>query len=73
MSSRDLTNGQKTLVALVTVGGFMVYGSFPLFVDDIPERSVIFINTVLATMGPLVGWVIKGLFDAPRERKGEEE
>ena len=72
MSSRELTNRQKTAVALVTVGGFMVYGSFPIFMK-VPDGSVIFINTVLATMGPLVGWVIKGLFDQARDRKGDEE
>ena len=58
----DLTTSQKFWIAMLVVGGYMLFGALATFLPK-PEGTVIIVNTVLATMGPLVGMVVKGLFD----------
>jgi hypothetical protein len=50
-------------LAILVIGGYLVFAACAIFIP-ITDRSTIFVNTVLSTMGPLVGWVIKGLFDS---------
>jgi hypothetical protein len=49
-------------IAVLVIGGYFVFGGLATFFA-ISSGATIFVNTVLSTMGPLVGWVVKGLFD----------
>ena len=60
MSKLDPT--QRFWIAVLVVGGFILFGALASFLP-IADGATIFVNTVLSTMGPLVGWVVKGLFD----------
>ena len=51
-------------IAVLVIGGYLIFGGLCVFVPR-PDNSMIVVNTVLATMGPLVGWVVKALFDIP--------
>lgn len=62
---KTLTASQRFWVAVLVVGGYLLFGATVCFMP-MQDKGSLFANTVLATMGPLVGWVIKGLFDAPR-------
>ena len=55
---------QRFWVAVLVIGGYLAFGAACTFAP-VQEGATIFVNTVLATMGPLVGWVVKGLFDGP--------
>lgn len=52
-------------IAVLVIGGYLLFGAAATFFPR-PDNSMIIVNTVLATMGPLVGWVVKALFDPPR-------
>ncbi|MYL97083.1 hypothetical protein GR702_04760 [Novosphingobium sp. FGD1] len=52
-------------LAVLVIGGYLCFGALAIFVPT-EEGSTIFVNTVLATMGPLVGWVVKAWFDEAR-------
>lgn len=57
-----LPEAHRFWIAVLVIGGYMLFGALCIFVPR-PDNSTIFINTVLATMGPLVGWVVKALFE----------
>jgi hypothetical protein len=59
---KPLTSAQRFWIAGLVIGGYLLFGAI---------ASVLFNNmaialAVLSTMGPLVGWVVKGLFDGPQ-------
>lgn len=54
-----MTPTQHFLITLLVIGGYLIFGALAVFVP-IDAHQAIFVTTVLATMGPLVGWVIKG-------------
>ncbi|MBH0112697.1 hypothetical protein I5E68_07000 [Novosphingobium sp. YJ-S2-02] len=62
---KAMSSEQRFWVAVLVIGGYLAFGAAAIFIPH-AENATIFINTVLATMGPLVGWVVKGLFDQPR-------
>lgn len=59
---KTLSPAQRFWVAMLVIGGYLLFGALAAFAP-IHENSTIFITAVLSTMGPLVGWVIKGLFE----------
>jgi len=62
-----LSTSQRFWIAVLVIAGYLGFGIGTFLL----EGSAIVANTVLATMGPLVGWVVKGLFDAPRDEAVE--
>lgn len=67
-----LDPSQRFWIAVLVVGGFILFGAASSFIA-IADGATIFVNTVLSTMGPLVGWVVKGLFDGgePTGQQGD--
>lgn len=63
---------QSFWIAVLVIGGYLIFGALAIFLPT-QEGSTIFANTVLATMGPLVGWVVKALYDSgdPTGKKGD--
>ncbi|MAC12966.1 hypothetical protein [Novosphingopyxis sp. YJ-S2-01] len=59
---KTLSGEQRFWVAILVIGGFLLFGAAATFIPS-ADGTTIFVNTVLSTMGPLVGWVVKGLFD----------
>lgn len=66
MKSRD-----HFWLAVLVIGGYLLFGALASFAP-ILEGATIFVNTVLSTMGPLVGWVVKAWFDEARERRAAD-
>jgi hypothetical protein len=58
-------------IAFLVIGGYLAFGAVAAFIP-VAQGATIFVNTVLSTMGPLVGWVVKGLFDAPTANKDDQ-
>lgn len=61
-----LTNNQRFWIASLVIGGYMLFGGLAGLVG-VQEGGTIYVISVLSTMGPLVGWTVKGLFDGPRD------
>lgn len=57
---KTINENQRFWLAVLVIAGYLLFGALAsggVLSELIPA------NTVLATMGPLVGWVVKGLFD----------
>lgn len=67
----NLPAPQRFGIAVLVIGGYLIFGAATVFFPR-PDNSMIIVNTVLATMGPLVGWVVKALFE-PQTPSGEQD
>ncbi len=49
-------------IATLVIGGYLVFGGLAAM-WGVRDGGTVFVISVLSTMGPLVGWVVKGLFE----------
>lgn len=59
---KTLTPKQHFWIAVLVIGGYLLFGMAAALLP-VRDHSATFVTTVLATMGPLAGWVVKGLFE----------
>ena len=58
-----LTNSQRFWTAVLVIGGYLLFGGWAAMGPrNLRDGGTVFVISVLSTMGPLVGWVVKGLF-----------
>lgn len=57
-----LTSAQRFWTAVLVIGGYLLFGGL-VSMWGVTEGGTVFVISVLSTMGPLVGWVVKGLFE----------
>ncbi len=49
-------------IAVLVIGGYLTFGGLASM-WGVQEGATVFVISILSTMGPLVGWVVKGLFE----------
>ena len=62
--NNNLPANYRFWIATLVIGGYLLFGGLAAM-WGVKDGGTVFVISVLSTMGPLVGWVVKGLFEGP--------